>query len=322
RRGIVTGLAASGGGIGSTTLAPLARYLLAELGFRWTVRILGGVMAVTLAVAVCFLRPYTITAATTISSSSSASSPSSSLEEKKGTTASSKENATPATSTSTTNTTSTTTTTTTTATASVGGLDFSLFRRLDFTLIVVAINITTLVFLIPLFLISNYVTTTITGATAAQGAMILSVSSAVMTVSRIIMGMVGDRLGVLNTAMFCSVLAGLNSLVLWNHSKTVMMTMWFMALYGISAGSLIVLLPVTASKMVEPARLPSAIGFTCFAHTIGFLVGTPIAQAIVHAQHGSYSGTIVYVGVSYLVVAVVLVLARLVTSKKKMLEAT
>ncbi|KAK9719237.1 hypothetical protein K7432_004931 [Basidiobolus ranarum] len=41
RRGLATGIAVSGGGIGGLVLAPITRSLIAKFGFRWSLRILG-----------------------------------------------------------------------------------------------------------------------------------------------------------------------------------------------------------------------------------------------------------------------------------------
>ncbi|KAI9231141.1 MAG: major facilitator superfamily domain-containing protein [Podila humilis] len=270
RRGIVAGIAASGAGVGASALAPLTRYMLAALGFPWTARILGGCLAVCLSLAVCCLRPYRGSNSSTAMSSSSSTIRNADAVE-------SEETPPPR-----------TTPGPSPSPITSGGLDFRLLRRPSFALILVATNLATLVYLVPLFLISNYITT-IVGGTAAQGAAVVSICSAVAILARVLFGTIADRLGVLNIAATCCLLSGVSALCLWGGHvapATMPVTTAFMVCYGIFAGSAIVLLPVAATKAVGPDKLASAVGFVFFSHTIGYLLGTPIAQAVIRAQGG------------------------------------
>lgn len=199
-----------------------------------------------------------------------------------------------------------------------GGLDFRLLRRPSFALILLATNLATLVYLVPLFLISNYITT-IVGGTATQGATVFSICSAVAILARVLMGTIADRLGVLNTTTACCLFSGVSALCLWGGlvaPTTVLVTTVFMVCYGVFAGSAIVLLPVAATKAVGADKLASAVGFVFFSHTIGYLLGTPIAQAVIRAQGGGYVGASVFVGVGNMVCSGVLVLARVCVNRK------
>lgn len=143
-----------------------------------------------------------------------------------------------------------------------GGLDFRLLRHPSFALILLATNLATLVYLVPLFLISNYITT-IVGGTATQGATVFSICSAVAILARVLMGTIADRLGVLNTTTACCLFSGDSALCLWGGlvaPTTVPVTTVFMVCYGVFAGSAIVLLPVAATK---------AVGFVFFSIPLG-----------------------------------------------------
>ncbi|KAG0098928.1 hypothetical protein BGZ93_009811, partial [Podila epicladia] len=296
KRGITAGIAASGAGVGASSLAPLIRYMLAELGFPWTTRILGGCMAVCLSLAVFFLRPY--------NGAPPVISPSSHNNSRNPVAVAPGEQPLPLPRTA-------------GSSPIPGGLDFTLFRCPSFALIIAATNLATLVYLVPLFLISSYITTVV-GGTAAQGAAVFSVCSAVAILSRVLFGLLADRYGVLNTAVLCCLLSGLSALCLWGGPapKTFAVTMVFMVCYGIFAGSAIVLLPVAATKAVGADKISSAVGFVCFSHTIGYLLGTPLAQSMIRAQAGGYAGAIVFVGVGNLVCGGVLVLARVSVNRK------
>ncbi|ORX96148.1 MFS general substrate transporter [Basidiobolus meristosporus CBS 931.73] len=56
RRGLATGIAVSGGGIGGLALAPITRSLISKVGFRWSLRILGLGGFVLLSIASILLR--------------------------------------------------------------------------------------------------------------------------------------------------------------------------------------------------------------------------------------------------------------------------
>lgn len=300
KRSVAAGIAASGAGVGASSLAPLTRFMLAELGFPWTTRILGGCMAVCLSLAVLCLRPYNG------SNSSSSVMTSPGRNNSRNTVAVAPEEQPPP----------PPGPRTSVPSPMSGGLDFALFRRPDFALIIAATNLATLVYLVPLFLISNYITTVV-GGTAAQGAAVIGICSAVAILSRVLFGLLADRYGVLNTSVVCCLFSGLSALCLWGGPapKTVAVTTVFMVFYGVFAGSAIVLLPVAATKAVGADKISSAVGFVCFSHTIGYLFGTPLAQSMIRAQ-GGYAGAIVFVGVGNMVCGGVLFLARVSVNRK------
>lgn len=298
KRGIVAGITASGVGVGASALAPLSRYMLATLGFPWTARILGGCLAVCLSLAVCCLRPYRGSNSSTVMSSSSSTIQNADAVESEGSPPRTTPGPPP-------------------SPIPSGGLDFRLLRRPSFALILLATNLATLVYLVPLFLISHYIPT-IVGGTAAQGAAVFSICSAVAILARVLFGTIADRLGALNTAAACCLLSGVSALCLWGGlvaPATMPVTTAFMVCYGIFAGSAIVLLPVAATKAVGPDKLASAVGFVFFSHTIGYLLGTPIAQAVIRAQVGGYAGASVFVGVGNIVCSAVLVLAKVCVNR-------
>ncbi|KAG0026380.1 hypothetical protein BGZ81_006420 [Podila clonocystis] len=197
KRSVAAGIAASGAGVGASSLAPLTRYMLAELGFPWTIRILGGCMAVCLSLAVLCLRPYNGSALSTsvmaLSSRNNSRNAVAVAPEEQPLSPGPRNPA---------------------PSPLSGGLDFGLFRRPSFALIIAATNLATLVYLVPLFLISNYITTVV-GSTAALGAAVLSICSAVAILSRVLFGLLADRCGVLNTSVFCCLFSGLSALCLW-----------------------------------------------------------------------------------------------------------
>ncbi|GJJ78384.1 hypothetical protein EMPS_10743 [Entomortierella parvispora] len=57
RRALATGIASAGSSIGGTVLSPLMRYMMTELGYPSTARILGGMLFISVGIASCFIKP-------------------------------------------------------------------------------------------------------------------------------------------------------------------------------------------------------------------------------------------------------------------------
>jgi len=221
-------------------------------------------------------------------------------------------------------------------------LDFRLFKSLSFSLIFLATNLFALVYLVPLLLAPSFATSI--GLSAAEGATMISIASAVGIVARILIGHLADQYGVLNATLICCTITGLACLTLWLNAASFATLAAFMVFYGCFAGSSIMLFPVAATKAVNvlstttapnnsgasgpnshvgpaPSRtgnsdgVSSALGFIFFAHTVGYLFGTPLAQFLIENQGGRYAGAIVFVGVSNLVCAIIVFAARINASK-------
>lgn len=329
------GVAISGSGIGSSVMAPLLHLMLYRLGFPWTMRIMGGCMFVSLSAAACFVRPYRpsgLEMSSPVVRSRSGAQIASTTEDEEAVAGigrvdvggdrmdekvdtdprlglalelSSPQSQRPS-----------PTLTPTTASPPVGpSLDFSLFKNLHYTLIFISTNLFALVYLVPILLTPTYATS-IVGLPASRGALMITIVSSVGIVSRILIGHLADRYGTLNATILCLLLSGLSSLLIWlhaSHSFAILAT--FMFFYGCFGGATIMLLPVAASKAVLGREVPSALGFVFFAHTVGYLLGTPLVQFIIIESRGSFEGAIVFVGVVNLVCAGVMLVARVHVSR-------
>ncbi|KAF9346907.1 hypothetical protein BGX26_001557 [Mortierella sp. AD094] len=58
RRGLANGIASAGASVGASVMSTVLRVMLSQIDFRWTLRILGIVMFVVMALATVILRPY------------------------------------------------------------------------------------------------------------------------------------------------------------------------------------------------------------------------------------------------------------------------
>ncbi|KAH7041746.1 major facilitator superfamily domain-containing protein [Linnemannia elongata] len=287
RRGVVVGVAISGSGIGSSVMAPLLHLMLSGAQIASTTGDEEAVVGIGRADLGRDRMDEKVDMDPRLGLASELSSPQSPLP----------------------------TPTPTTASPAGPSLDFSLFKNLHYTLIFISTNLFALVYLVPILLTPTYATS-IVGLPPSKGALMITIVSSVGIVSRIVIGHLADRYGTLNATSLCLLLSGLSSLLIWlhaSHSFAVLAT--FMFFYGCFGGATIMLLPVAASKAVEGRQVPSALGFVFFAHTVGYLLGTPLVQFIIVESKGSFEGAIVFVGIVNLVCAGVVVVARVHVSR-------
>ncbi|KAG0206906.1 hypothetical protein BGX28_001775 [Mortierella sp. GBA30] len=304
-------------------MAPVLRWLLSQLEFRWSMRILGGCMFVFLSLTASLVRPFReIQPMTTIRTQPGLnivdltrtptigiSTNNNSLRTIRSR-AETEEDNNPLSG----DHTDANIITRSTAADTSANLDFTLFQSICYTLIFIGTNLFALVYLVPVLLAPSFATSI--GLSAAEGATMISISSAVGIVSRIAIGHISDRYGVLNLTVLCCFISGLACLLLWLQARTYALLATFMVFYGCFAGSTIMLFPVAATRAVPSNRVSSALGFVFFAHTIGYLLGTPLAQFIIQAQSGSYTGAIVFVGVVNLVCGLITLVARIAADSR------
>ncbi|KAG0249103.1 hypothetical protein BG011_009577 [Mortierella polycephala] len=367
RRAVVVGIAVSGSGIGASVMAPLLRWMLAEIGFRWTMRIMSGCMFVCLGLTATLVQPLdhsqhqhrdhdhqrwqqqmdtrtssmdlsVVTDLTPVRTASvrsrdrdghgtgigdnnhdsmqsiramnmsrtgteTAQSDRSMEPDTNNPPAPSQHAPTPSSS----------------STSPI--LDFTLFKNPCYTLIFIGAGLFSLVYLSPLLLIPSFATSI--GLSATQGATMITISSAVGIVARILIGYLADLYGVLNLTILCCLFSALACLIFWLHVAHSFVTLGlFMVFYGIFAGSGIMLFPVAATNAVPESRMSSALGYVFSAHTIGYLFGTPLAQSMIASPKSGesggteYIGAIIFIGITNCVCAGVALAARLAANRK------
>ncbi|KAG0005213.1 hypothetical protein BGZ65_011691 [Modicella reniformis] len=317
RRGLVVGVAVAGAGIGASVLAPLMRWIVSEIDFRWTFRIVGGCMLLFTAIAACIIRPYD---PATSSIHNKVTDPESSKEKDVPTTAgeavadikhigsgtsssishtSAEAGAAPE---------SSHTQQRALGSHENGSLDFRILLVPGYALVFFSSILCAFAYMVPILVAPSYATSI--GLSAADGATMLTITSSVNFISRVLLGYISDRCGVLNIAIICGIASGLSCLLVWTHAKTFAAMAVFMAFYGAFAGPSIMLLPVAATRAVDSSRISSALGFSFFAHSIGYILGPPMTQRVIEAQNGSYTGAIIVVGTLNMLGAVLLLAAR------------
>ncbi|KAI8083173.1 major facilitator superfamily domain-containing protein, partial [Halteromyces radiatus] len=156
----------------------------------------------------------------------------------------------------------------------------ALLCRLDFNLLLSIAFITTFGYLVPSFLLPSYAS--YLGLNPWVGTNLSAILSAINAVSKILLGYTSDRVGRLNTFCVCTFMAGIMCLAIWTNATTEP-TIWvFATLYGLFGGGYLTMLAAIVPQIAGYHAISEANGLVYFMNLPGYLVGTPIASAIIH----------------------------------------
>jgi len=127
---------------------------------------------------------------------------------------------------------------------------------------------------------------------------------------RIIPGIVADKLGRYNVMVIITFISALFCLAVWTPVKNTAGILVFMIIFGFSSGGFISLGPTCIAQISDIREIGTRVGTAFAIQSFGALTGSPIAGAIVQAQHGSYLGLQLFCGFSMLAGSIVLLGAR------------
>lgn len=168
----------------------------------------------------------------------------------------------------------------------------ALLRNPQFNLMLLVGLITTFGYLVPSFLLPSYAD--FLGLDSWTGANLSAIMSAINAVSKLVNGYASDRLGRINVFGLCTFLSGIMCLAIWTNAHT-LATVWvFAVLYGFFGGGYLTLFPASLPQVISGTRIadmddqdpalliPAANGLLYFTNLFGYLVGTPIASALIN----------------------------------------
>ncbi|KAL2811462.1 putative monocarboxylate permease [Aspergillus granulosus] len=263
RRGLATGIAASGSSVGGIIFPILIRRLIKTAGFPWAVRAMAFIMLATLLLGVSLLKPR--------------------LPPRK----------------------------------SGPVVDVAAFRDPAYTTFVIGLALGFMAFFIPFFYAESYALNI--GVDTELSFYTLSIMNAAGMVGRLVPNAIGDVLGPLNVILPCTYISGITVLA-WISAKTLGALLTTSILYSFFSGGLMALPPavlVTLSPSLN--QIGVRVGMALTIGSLGVLIGSPIAGAILAGESGShstsssssnggesvhgleYSGTLAFTGVALLV---------------------
>ncbi|PBK89520.1 MFS general substrate transporter [Armillaria gallica] len=235
-RGLATGIAASGYGIGGLLLSPLTQRLIDLMGFRWALRITGLMTLVALGVADIFLLP--------------------------------RASAKPATK-----------------------VDKTLMMDKVFLFLCSIGLLSGPGFYVPIFYVPDYAVNKLERS-AQDGANAAALISAFSAAGRVLVGIVGDRLGHLPILSLCQCMGGIAQMAIWPFAGSLSGLMAFSSIYGFFTGGYVSLYPVVAADLYGVEGLASITGIMFSSFVPGTLLGPPVSGAILDAHTNPLTGKI------------------------------
>ncbi|KAF9097653.1 hypothetical protein BGX27_000923 [Mortierella sp. AM989] len=275
RRGLANGIVTAGGSIGTSVMAMALRVMLPQIGFRWTLRILGIVMFAVIALATVLIRPYHPVRPSRI-----------------GVDGRNQDVVIRA------------------ANVDVKSyrLDIQIFKHLRFTIFIIGtilygMTVLSIIQIIPGYAISL-------GISSEDAAHMVTASSITSIFFRLVMGHLADHIGVFNISIILGLLCAIINFGIWPYAKSVGMLYLFAVLNGALLTPSLTLVPVAATRVLNPTFSRSALGFTFFALSIGALAGLPITQHIVSEHDGNYLMAIYFLSTVSLLCPIAFIIHR------------
>ncbi|KAG0267498.1 hypothetical protein BG011_004532 [Mortierella polycephala] len=159
-------------------------------------------------------------------------------------------------------------------------------------------------YLIPLYYMQTYAV--YIGLTAEQGALILGISNGSAFISRIILGLIADRVSNTWTLLACCWGTAFSIMVFWSIATSFGTLLLMGMTFNMGAGAYVSLVPVAIAESFGTDNLASMIGLVYAAGGLAMWGGSPLAGFILDSTRPnlSYTPVIITAGVSMILGAV------------------
>jgi len=183
--------------------------------------------------------------------------------------------------------------------------DPSVLRDVPFLCFALAQFFIFLGYLVPLFYIPTYAETVLKTDNAFSQ-YLLVICQAASLLGRLTASIPAQRFGVMLVWAFCCIISGVLCFT-WIASDSLPAFIAFCVLYGYFSGALIALPPSIFPVLCpDPGTLGSRMGLSWTSSAISFLVGAPVAGALINIQTANFIGLQVWSGTTLLVGALFL----------------
>ncbi|KAI9023911.1 major facilitator superfamily domain-containing protein [Hyaloraphidium curvatum] len=161
--------------------------------------------------------------------------------------------------------------------------DFSAFKNKHFVAFFIAGAIFMFGYMLPYIYLPSY--TTSFGYSASLSSLSLGLINLSSSVGRVVVGIVGDKIGYLNTYLITQSIAALSVLLVWTFAKVYATIVVFACLYGIFAGSVISLMaPMMFALFGGGPAAVAMLGMGMSSGVVSSFAGPPIAGLITDAN--------------------------------------
>ncbi|KAF9174073.1 hypothetical protein BGX20_001102 [Mortierella sp. AD010] len=281
-RGLVTGIAISGGGIGGLWMSPIISSILLSKGLRWTMLALA-IAHLVLLMPVCMLFRTRIESgrqrAKRIQRFGYRKGESSEQDKKRK------------------------------------FVDFSIMRDTRFCMLFVAGIFVVSGYFTPFYFISSYAQQH--GASTSTASLMVGLMNGFSAVGRIVMGIVSDRIGPINALFISTFAATLTLLFIWTFAKTTAVMFVFSILYGLCCGAYLSSTVSVSVAICGLDRLAVVAGIIYAGMAVGSLIGSPTSGAILSTigHNTDYTGVILWSGLVMLIGTAILFALKYKTDK-------
>ncbi|KAG0304279.1 hypothetical protein BGZ98_005736 [Dissophora globulifera] len=282
-RGLATGIAISGGGVGGLWMSPIVSNLLNTKGLRWTLLAIAIGHVVLLGPAVMLFKARNESGrqrAKRILRSGYREGESAEQEKQRK------------------------------------FVDFSIMKDKRFCLLFVAGIFVVCGYFTPFYFISSYAQQH--GASTSTAALMVGLMNGASAVGRIIMGMVSDKIGSINALFISTSAATLTLLLVWSFAKTIPVMFLFSILYGLCCGAYLSSTVSVSGAICGQSRLATVAGIIYAGMAVGSLIGSPVSGAILDSvgHKTNYTGVILWSGFVMMVGSLILFCLKYATNKK------
>jgi MFS family permease len=187
--------------------------------------------------------------------------------------------------------------------------DLTVFKDPPFALVSLGIFLMEWGIFVPLTFGTSYATSH--GHSSSFGFQIIAVLNAGSFFGRYFAGMVADMIGRVNTLILSIVLCIITCFALWLPAgDSTAMLVIFAVIFGFVSGSNLSLSPVCVGQMCKTEHYGRYFSTCWMFVAFGTLTALPIGGQILIANGGSYTGLIIFAGLSYTAAAACLIAAR------------
>ncbi|KAE9371513.1 MFS general substrate transporter [Stipitochalara longipes BDJ] len=187
--------------------------------------------------------------------------------------------------------------------------DLTVFKDPPFALVSLGIFLMEWGIFVPLTFGTSYATSH--GHSSSFGFQIIAVLNAGSFFGRYFAGMVADMIGRVNTLILSIVLCIMTCFALWLPAEnSTAMLIVFAVIFGFVSGSNLSLSPVCVGQMCKTEHYGRYFSTCWMFVAFGTLTALPIGGQILIANGESYTGLIIFAGLSYTAAAACLIAAR------------
>ncbi|KAK1524563.1 hypothetical protein CPAR01_13511 [Colletotrichum paranaense] len=186
-------------------------------------------------------------------------------------------------------------------------LDVSLFKRVDYLLILGFGAFSMLGYFILIFALANYAN--VIGLDPSQASQVSAVFMLGQAVGRPAIGWLSDRFGRINVTLLMTLVTGILSLVFWVNAKSFEALITFAFVVGLPAGVFWVNAAPVIAEVLGTENLASGLSLLWLMMVVPSTVSAPVALAI-YMRTGTYLGAQLFTGFTFLAAAACVVVLR------------